>query len=132
MSSISQRALGAKDMPERERPISEQYRIAGDAWVHAKKKRDLIKGLKNTMLERQKRDLIEEARQAGNRMTNAEAERIVEMSTEWETYVRGLVEADAETEAAWVKCHEIEMRYGEWQSAEANARKERHMGRQAT
>lgn len=130
--SISQRALRPREMPEHERPLSEQYRIAGDEWVAAKKERDLIKGLKNTMLERQKRDLIEEARQSGTRMTNAEAERIVEMSTEWEQYIRGLVEADANTESAWIRVHEIEIRYGEWNSAEANARRERQIGRQAT
>ena len=132
MTSISQRALQPKEMAEHERPLSEQYRIAGDEWVAAKKERDLIKGLKNTMLERRKRDLIEEARQSGSRMTNAEAERIVEMSTEWEQYIRGLIDADEKTESAWVRVHEIELRYGEWQSAEANARKERQMGRQAT
>lgn len=120
-----------RDMPEHERPISELFRIAGDEWVTAKFKRDQIKGLKNTMLERQKRDLIEEARQAGMRMTNAEAERIVEMSAEWEQYILGLAEAERDTESAWVRCQELEMRFGEWQSREANARKERQMGRQA-
>ena len=120
-----------RDMPAHERPISELFRLAGDEWVAAKFNRDKIKGLKNTMLERQKRDLIEEARQAGMRMTNAEAERIVEMSDEWEQYVLGLAEAERDTESAWVKCQELEMRFGEWQSREANARKERQMGRQA-
>lgn len=120
-----------KDMPEHERPISELFRIAGDEWVAAKLKRDLIKGLKTTMLERQKRDLIEEARQIGTRMTNSEAERTVEMSTEWEQYIRGLAEAERDTEAAWVRCQELDMRFGEWQSREANARKERQMGRSA-
>ena len=134
--SISQRAIGAKDMPENERPLSERFRIAGDEWVAAKFKRDKIKGLKNTMLERMKRDLIEEAeqeRREGLRqksLTNAEAERIVEMGTEWETYIIGLAEAERDTESAWVRCQEIEMLFGEWQSKEANARKERQMGRQ--
>lgn len=132
MTSISQRALGVKDMPERERPISELFRIAGDEWVAAKKKRDLIKGLKDTMLARRKRELVEAARQAGERMSKTDAEEIVKASDEWESYIRGLVEAEEATESAWVKCEELTMRYGEWQSAEANARKERHMGRQAT
>lgn len=137
-ASISQRALaasnppGVTDMPEKERPLSEQYRLAGDAWVAAKKKRDLIRGLKDTMLERRKREIIDDAHQAGERMSKADAEGFVKASTEWENYIRGLVDADEATEAAWVKVHEIELRYGEWQSAEANARKERQMGRQAT
>ena len=121
-----------KDMPEHERPISERFRIAGDEWVEAKFKRDKIKGLKNTMLERQKSDLIEDARQVGTRMSNAEAERIVEMSTEWELYIIGLAEAERDTESAWIRCQELEMIYGEWQSREANARKERQMGRLVT
>jgi hypothetical protein len=134
MATISERAMGRPDpaeIPERERPLSELYRIAGDAWVEAKFKRDKIKGLKTTMLERQKRDLIEEARQAGTRMTNAEAERIIEMSTEWEQYIIGLAEAERDTESAWIKCQEIEMRFGEWQSQEANARKEQRISRQS-
>ena len=128
--SISQRALAASEMPERERPLSERFRIAGDEWVAAKFKRDKIKGLKNTMLERLKCDLIEEVRQSGNRMTNAEAERLIEMSSTWEEYIVGLAEAERDTEAAWVRCQEIEMLFGEWQSKEANARKERSFGRQ--
>lgn len=136
--SISQRALQPREMPERERPLSEQYRIAGDEWVEAKFKRDKIKGLKNTMLERMKRDLVEQSdrdRADGLRqksLTNAEAERLVEMSTEWEQYILGLAEAERDTESAWIKCQELEMAFGEWQSREANARKERQMGRQAT
>lgn len=132
MPTISQRALGVKDMPERERPISELFRIAGDEWVTAKKKRDLIKGLKDTILIRRKRELIEEARQLGERMTKTDAEDIVKASTEWEDYIRGLADAEEATESAWVKCQELEMRYGERQSAEATARKEWGMGRQAT
>lgn len=138
MTSISQRALQTRDMPERERPISERFRLAGDEWVEAKFKRDKIKGLKNTMLERMKRDLVEQSdrdRADGLRqksLTNAEAERLVEMSTEWEQYILGLAEAERDTESAWIKCQELEMAFGEWQSREANARKERQMGRQAT
>jgi len=135
MSTISERAaskLKPAEMPERERPLSEQYRLAGELWVDAKFKRDKIRGLKNTMLERLKRDAIEEAREAGNRMTNAEAERIIEMSTTWEEYILGLAEAERDTELAWIKCHEIELKYGEWQSQEANARKERQISRQST
>lgn len=116
-------------MPERERPISEIYRIAGDKWVAAKKKRDLIKGLKDTTLEREKRRLIDDARDLGERMSKVDAESIVKASKEWEDYIRGLVDAEEATESAWVECQELEMRYGEWQSDEANARKERHMGR---
>lgn len=132
MSSISERAIAPREMPERDRPISELFRIAGDSWVAAKKKRDLLKGLKDTFLERRKRQLIEDARDAGERMSKVDAESIVKCSDEWEKYIEGLVEAEEVTESAWVKCQELEMRYGEWQSAEANARKERQMGRQAT
>jgi len=134
-TTISERAaakLKPQEMPERERPLSEQYRIAGELWVEAKFKRDKIKNLKNTMLERLKHNVIEEAREAGVKVSNAEAERIIEMSKEWEEYNLGLAEADRDTELAWIMCHEIELRYGEWQSQEANARKERQISRQST
>ena len=132
MTSISQRALGVREIPDREKPISELFRLAGDKWVNAKKKRDLIKGLKDTVLARRKREIIEEARALDQRMSKVDAEESVKASPEWEEYIRGLVDAEEMTEAAWVQCQELEMRYGEWQSAEANARKERQMGRQST
>lgn len=132
MQTNSQRALGVQEMPERERPISELYRIAGDEWVKAKKQRDLLKGLKDTTLEREKRSLIDEARDMGERMSKVDAESIVKASADWEKYIRALVDAEEATESAWVKCQELEMRFSEWQSAEANARRERNMGRQAT
>lgn len=136
--SISQRAVanslppGVSEMPEKERPISELFRLAGDRWVAAKKKRDIIRGLKDTMLIRRKREIIEDARLAGERMTKTDAEDIVKASTEWEDYIRGLAEAEEATEAAWIRCQELEMKFGEWNSEQANARKERQMGRQAT
>lgn len=131
-ATISQRAHGTREMPEKERPISELFRIAGDKWVAAKKKRDLIKGLKDTVLIRRKREIIDDARHAGERISKVDAEDIVKASTEWEDYIRGLAEAEEATESAWVVCQELEMRFSEWQSAEANARRERQMGRQAT
>lgn len=132
MSSISERAIAPREMPERERPISELFRLAGDSWVAAKKQRDLIKGLKNTMFARRKREIIEEHRQQGIKIAKSDAEEMIEASDEWEQYIRGMIEADEATEAAWVKCQELEMRFSEWNSEQANARKERQMGRQAT
>lgn len=135
--SISDRAIAASrpiktaEMPERERPLSELFRIAGDEWVAAKKKRDILKGLKDTVFARRKRELIDDARQVGEKMTKVDAEDIIKASTEWETYIRGLIDAEEITEAAWVRCEEIQMRFSEWNSAEANARRERNIGRQA-
>jgi len=69
--------------------------------------------------------------QERGKMSDAQAERLVLVTDEWAAIVNELVEAETACDYARVKMKWIELRYGEWQSDDANARKERHMGRQA-
>ena len=56
----------------------------------------------------------------------------VKASADWREFLEKMVDARAEANLARVKMKWTELRYGEWQSSDANARKERHFGRQAT
>ena len=130
--SISERAINGSrlapaEMPERERPISEEYRIAAKEWVQAKKAFRLLEEMKKINMARMKNALIQER----GKMSDAQAERLCLVTDEWAEIVNELVEAEAACDFARVKMKWVELRYGEWQSDDANARKERHMGRQA-
>ena len=130
--SISERAINGSrlapaEMPEKERPISEEYRIAAKEWVAAKKGFRLLEEMKKINMARMKNALMQER----GKMLDAQAERLVLVTDEWAAIVNELVEAETACDYARVKMKWIELRYGEWQSDDANARKERHMGRQA-
>jgi hypothetical protein len=130
--SISERAINGSrlspaEMPEKERPISEEFRIAAKEWVEQDKAARLLDEMKSVTLAQMKTNLMAER----GDMPDAKAERLCKSHPDWEAYIKAMVEAKAAANLARVKMQWIEMRYGEWQSADANARKERHMGRQA-
>lgn len=125
--SISDRArakLAPADMPEHERPISEEFRIAAKEWVEADKLASLAEELKSAKLS----EMI--LRDAGLSVNRAEAQ--AKASVEWREYIADMVQKRANANLARVKQKWVEMRFSEWQSNDANARRERHMGRQAT
>lgn len=130
--SISERAInGSKlaptDMPEKERPISEEFRIAAKEWVELDKAARLLDEMKSVTLAQMKTNLMAER----GDMPDAKAERLCKSDPDWASYIKAMVEAKAAANLARVKMQWIEMRFSEWTSADANARKERHMGRQA-
>lgn len=133
--SISEQALAKSsgsrlapaEMPEKERPISEEFRIAAKEWVELDKAARLLDELKTVTLAQMKTNLMAER----GEMADAKAERLAKSSKEWEEYIRAMVDAKGAANLARVKMQWIELRFHEWQSADANARRERHMGRQA-
>ena len=126
--TLSSRAIGVAEMPERERPLSEEFRIAAKAWVELDKAARLLDELKTTTLAQMKTNLMAKL----GDMPDAKAERLVKSDPDWEAYIRAMVDAKGEANLARVKMQWIEMKFSEWQSADANARRERQMGRQAT
>ena len=57
--SISERAAAKiKDVPERDRPISEQFRIVAKQWCDADSAASLMEELKTTSLEKIKASII--------------------------------------------------------------------------
>lgn len=117
-----------KDMPEDERPLSEQFRIVAKAWVDADAKARLLEEMKTTRMEQQKQDLIN----SEGDMPDSHAERRVKATPEWETYLSGMVEARTQANLRKAQMEFLRMRFTEWQDANASARAEMRLGRQAT
>jgi hypothetical protein len=55
----------------------------------------------------------------------------VKASTDWREFLTSMVEARAAANLAKVKMRWVELRFTEWNNADANARRERQMGRQS-
>tara|TARA_R110000868_G_C10851179_1_gene760839 strand:- start:1028 stop:1405 length:378 start_codon:yes stop_codon:yes gene_type:complete len=125
MSTISERArAGVAEMPERERPISEQFRIVARAWVEADKAANILEESKSATLSQM---MLKEGD-----VPVSKAEMRVKGSAEWQAYLDKMVAARADANLRKVQMEFIRMQFSEWQSSDANARRERQMGRQAT
>jgi len=123
--SISERARATvSDMPERERPISERFRVAAWEWVQAEKAASLLEETKSATLSQMMLKL--------NEKTVSAAEMKVKASDEWSEFIYQMVDARSQANLKKVAMEYVRMQFSEWQSADANARRERQMGRQAT
>lgn len=127
--SISERAkAGVTEMPERERPISERYRLLAAEF------REMNKAAK-MYDENKKRELasiIKKIRTGMPEIPHNRAE-VEAMSTHaWGTYLEKMVQAEVDADYLRHMLKALEFEHSEWMMATANARRERHMGRQAT
>ena len=112
-------------LPEKDRPISEQYRIVAKLYVDADAAASLLEELKTTTLEKQKQDLIN---REGD-MPDSHAERRVKAGDDWPEYIKQMVAA--RTKANRLKCQLefIRMQFTEHQDANASARAEMRLSR---
>ena len=123
--SISERArAGVTEMPERERPISEQFRIVARAWVEADKAASILEECKSAVLSK--------LMMAKGDVPVSKAEMLSKASDEWAEHLNLMVSARADANLRKVQMEFIRMQFSEWQASDANARRERQMGRQAT
>ncbi len=118
------RNLETREMSEDERPVSELYRIAAKDWVEKEKAASL--------LEETKTSALSQRMLAMGDMPVSRAEMHVKASKEWHDLLNAMVEARAEANLAKVRMKWTELVFSEWQASDANARRERQMGRQAT
>jgi hypothetical protein len=126
--TIDQRANGKPlvgEMPERERPISQQYAEIGKRWAQAKKEAYFLDLRKKPFLANLKAQII---KAHGGEMADNKAERMAMEMEEWSTYLKGLAEAQHQEDELKVELDAMKMRYGEWQAGDANARAERRFG----
>lgn len=124
--SISERARsnGVSEMPERERPISEQFRVVARAWVEADKAASILEECKSAVLS--------QLMIAKGDMPVSKAEMLSKASPEWSEHLDRMVSARSEANLRKVQMEFIRMQFSEWQAADANARKERQMLRHGT
>ncbi len=117
-----------KDIPERERPLSEQFRIVALAWSDANSAANLQEELKTTTLEKWKTELI----LASGDMADNKAERTIKAQPRWEAYIRQMCLDRAEADKRKVQLEYLRMKFQEWASSEANQRQEARLTRGMT
>lgn len=122
--SISERARGVTEMPERERPISEQFRIVARHWVEADKAASILEESKSAVLSQM---MLKEGD-----MPVSKAEMRVKGSAEWQDYLDKMVCARSDANLRKVQMDYLKMKEREADREDWNARSERKMGRQAT
>ena len=114
------RPFRTREMPEAERPMSEQYRLLGEAWADADGAANLLEELKTTTLEQRKTAIMKER----GDMAESKAERLVKSDPEWEAYIRQMCGARAAANKMKVRLEGMRMQHMEWNARDANARAE--------
>lgn len=110
-----------QDMPEHERPISEEFRLVAKAWVDAESAASLLEETKSATLA--------EKMQALGDMPVNRAELTVKASKDWHEHLAKISEARREANLRKVQMEYVRMKFSEWQAADANSRNERRMSR---
>ena len=129
--STSERAMSARrgdagtppragEMPEHERPISEQFRIVAKNWADADAAASLREELKSTTLEKMKSDIVT----AQGPLPDNTATRLAKCSPDWEKYIRAMCADRAKANLLRVQMEYLKMRHREWIGADATARAE--------
>lgn len=102
------------------RPLSEVYRVAHEAWCDLENAAQLLEDMKSVVLNQRKNEFGD--------IADNKAERMVKASPEWEQYVRDCVEARTKANKAKGQLEVIKMRFNERQNMDANHRAElRHL-----
>lgn len=109
------------EMPERERPISEQFRIVAKAWADAEAAAHVLEETKTAVFAQKCIALGE--------MPVNRAEQTVKASVEWFEHLEKIVAARREANLKKVQLEYVRMKFSEWQAADANSRNERRMSR---
>jgi hypothetical protein len=110
---------GVREMPENEKPLSEQFRLVAKEWVELDGAARLLEECKTATLSTMMKRLGD--------MPAAHAERDVKASTEWRDYLEKMVKTRTAANLKRVQMKYIDMKQQEWTSAEANARSERRL-----
>lgn len=97
-------------------PISEQYRLTAKEWVEADAAASLLEETKTAVLSQHMAALGE--------MPVSKAELTVKSTADWHQFLTNMVEARKKANLLKVKLKWVEMRFAEFQSAEATKRAE--------
>lgn len=127
--SISSRAQATiAEIPERERPISERYRILAAEYRKTSKAAKLFDENK----KRELASLIKLVREASPEIPHNRAEVEAMSTPAWGEYIANMVQAEVDADYLKHMMKALEFEHSEWVMETANARRERNMGRQAT
>ena len=113
--------MSVTDLPQKERPISEEFRLVAKSWVDAEAAAQLLEDTKSSVLAQM---ILKQGDIAHNK-----AETAVKASEDWRDHVARIVEARREANMRKVHLEHIRMKFSEWQSVNANLRHEARLGR---
>ena len=114
-----------KDVPPREQPISERYRIEARKYCALNAAATSLEEMKTSRLATLKTQLMA----ADGAMAENKAERLVKSSDDWHAYIKAMCDARAAAELSREELAALRMQFGEWQAADASARAEYKLGR---
>jgi hypothetical protein len=113
--------MTVSDMPQRDRPISEEFRIIAKKWVDAEAAAQILEDTKSAVLAQKTAAL-------GDMPVNR-AEQTVKASHEWFGHLEKIVEARRAANTLKMQLEYLRMRHAEWQSANATNRAEMRLGK---
>ena len=102
--------------PGSNQAFSEQYRIAAEAWV--------VQDAAARLLEETKTAVLSQMIARQGDVAYNKAERLVKGSPEWSEFLTKMVDARTAANTARVRLKYVEMKYFEYQTANANKRAE--------
>jgi hypothetical protein len=126
-------------MPERDRPISEEFRLVAKAWVDADAAARILEETKSNVFAKIVLDLTkmrvralkptDTAQDHKLAHSNAQAEHMARASDQYQEHIQAMVAARNEANLRKVQMEYVRMKFTEWQMITATARDERKMSR---
>jgi hypothetical protein len=114
-----------RELPPRERPLSEQFRLVALQYADADAAASLLEETKSATVSHLIGQLI-----AGDpKLSEARAERTVKGSAQWREYVETMCASRARANRLRLQLEYIRIKVSEWQSHEANSRHEARLSR---
>lgn len=110
-------------LPDSERPIEEQWRIAAGLWVEADELARAYDERKSIYIAEQKNALCK----FDAKLSDAAAERRVRASEKYEDFITQMVEAKTKANKLRVQMDYLKMKHEKWRSLNAKNRHERDM-----
>jgi len=118
----SERATASiRELPERDQPVSEQFRVVGKLWVDLDGAARMLESCKDAVLSQM-------VKRQGD-VPVARAERDAKASPEWDEYVKKMVAARTAANLKKVQMEYLRMKHMEQTSVQANARHEARLSR---
>lgn len=125
-----------QELPKRDQPISEVFRLVAKAWVDADAAARLLEETKGCVFSKLVLDMIEKSKSdedPGFRqvkgVSNAQAEHMARSSEEYQDHIAHMVTAKSKANKLKVQMEFVRMQFTEWQMGAAAARDERKMSR---
>lgn len=129
MPKISERALGIAEVPEKERPVAEVFRLKGEEWAQADADAYVAEKLKDTVFERLRQSIYDDAISLGEKVSLNEAGRRASMSEAWEEHILSIGDKKRRANQLWVERKAIEMAHEDIKNRDSNLRHEKQLSR---